>query len=133
MYKFAAIVFAIIFTTPAISDVLTDADRMLCASGPVSHCVEGVGCNLTGPEDENIPEFIEVDLKRKTLAATQASGLERSTPIQHQSRSEGNIYLQGIENDRLFSLIIKENSGDLSFSVIANGESATMFGNCTPD
>lgn len=133
MYKFAAIVFAIIFTTPAIGDVLTDVDRMLCASGPVSHCVKGVGCNLTDPEDENIPAFIEVDLKRKTLAATRASGLERSTTIQHQSRSEGNIYLQGMENDRLFSLVIEENSGDLSFTVTANGETATMFGNCTPD
>jgi hypothetical protein len=133
MYKFAAIVIAIIFTTPALSDEVTDANRMLCASGPVSHCVEGIGCNSADPEDENIPEFIEVDLKRKTLAATQASGMERSTSIQHQSQSEGNIYLQGLENGRLYSLVIAQISGDLSFTVTANGETATMFGCCTPD
>jgi hypothetical protein len=133
MYKFAAIVIAIIFTTPALSDEVTDANRMLCASGPVSHCVEGIGCNSADPEDENIPEFIEVDLKRKTLAATQASGMERSTSIQHQSQSEGNIYLQGLENGRLYSLVIAQISGDLSFTVTANGETATMFGSCTPD
>ena len=133
MYKITAIVIAIIFTTPAIGDVVTDANRMLCAAGPVSHCVEGIGCNSADPEDENIPEFIEVDLKRKTLAATQASGVDRSTTIQHQSRSDGNIYLQGVENGRLYSLVIAQNSGDLSFTVTANGETATMFGSCTPD
>ena len=133
MYKIAAVVIAIIFTIPAIGDVVTDTNRMLCASGPVSHCVEGIGCNSADPEDENIPEFIEVDLKRKTLAATQASGMNRSTSIQHHSRSDGNIYLQGVENGRLYSLVIAQNSGDLSFTVSANGETATMFGSCTPD
>jgi hypothetical protein len=90
-------------------------------------------CKSELPEDENVPEFIEVDLKKKTLATTRASGEDRSTPIQSQSRTAGYIYLQGVENGRSFSMVISENTGDLTFVVAADGETATMFGGCTPD
>ena len=133
MIKFAAIVLALGFTMPVAGDVIKDAESMLCVPGPVSHCVVGVGCNSGLPEEENIPEFIEVDLKRETLATTRASGEGRSTPIQKQSREAGYIYLQGVENGRSFSMVISENTGDLTFVVATDGETATTFGSCTPD
>ena len=133
MFKFAAFVLALMFTLPVAGDVLKDIDRMLCVPGPVSHCVADDGCNSGLPEDENVPEFIEVDLKRKTLAATRASGENRSTPIKSQQREAGFIYLQGVENGRIFGMVISENTGDLTFSIATDGETATMFGNCTPD
>ena len=133
MYKIAALVLALLFVSPVSGDVLTDADRMLCVPGPVFHCVADGNCKSELPEDEAIPEFIEVDLKRKTLATTRASGENRSTPIQSQKRDAGYIYLQGVENGRSFSMVISENTGDLTFVVAADGETATMFGDCTPD
>jgi len=133
MVKIAAFVLALMFTLPVAGDVLKDIDRMLCVPGPVSHCVADDGCNSGLPEDENVPEFIEVDLKRKTLAATRASGENRSTPIKSQQREAGFIYLQGVENGRIFGMVISENTGDLTFSIATDGETATMFGNCTPD
>ena len=133
MVKIAAFVLELMFALPVTGDVLKDIDRMLCVPGPVSHCVADDGCNSGLPEDENVPEFIEVDLKRKTLAATRASGENRSTPIQSQKREAGFIYLQGVENGRIFGMVISENTGDLTFSIATDGETATMFGNCTPD
>jgi hypothetical protein len=133
MYKIAALALALIFASPVVSVVLTDAERMLCVPGPVFHCVSDRDCKSELPEDEYIPEFIEVDLKRKTLATTRASGEDRSTPIQSQKRDAGYIYLQGVENGRSFSMVISENTGGLTFVVAADGETATMFGDCTPD
>jgi hypothetical protein len=133
MYKFAALLLALMFVLPVSADVLKDVDRMLCVPGPVSHCVADSGCNIGLPEDEDIPEFIEVDLKRNTLAATRASGESRSTPISNKLREAGYIYLQGVEGGRSFSMVISENTGDLTFMVAADGETATMFGACTPD
>jgi hypothetical protein len=132
-YKIAALVLALMLASPLAGDVLKDADRMLCVPGPVFHCVSDGGCKSELPEDENIPEFIEVDLKRKTLAVTRASGEDRSSPIHSQVRTEGYIYLQGVENGRTFSMVISENTGDLTFVVAADGETASMFGDCTPD
>ena len=132
-YRIAALVLALLFALPVAGDVLKDADRMLCVPGPVFHCVADGGCNSGAPEDENIPDFIEVDLKRKTLATTKASGEDKSTPIQNKVHEAGYIYLQGVENGRSFSMVISENTGDLTFVVAADGETATMFGACTPD
>ena len=133
MYKIAALLVALIFASPVTGDVLKDVDRMLCVPGSVSHCVLDQKCKSELPEDENIPTFIEVDLKRKTLATTEASGEGRSTSIKNVTRQAGNIYLQGVENGRGFSMVISENTGDLTLVVAADGETASMFGACTPD
>jgi len=133
IHKIAALTIALMLSSTVTGDVLKDADRMLCVPGPVFHCVADRDCKSELPEDEHIPEFIEVDLKRKTLATTRASGENRSTAIQSKTRDAGYIYLQGVENGRSFSMVISENSGDLTFVVAADGETATMFGDCTPD
>ena len=133
MYKIAALLVALIFASPVTGDVLKDVDRMLCVPGSVSHCVVDLDCKSELPEDENIPTFIEVDLKRKTLATTEASGEGRLTSIKNVTHEAGNIYLQGVENGRGFSMVISENTGDMTLVIAANGETASMFGACTPD
>jgi hypothetical protein len=133
MRKIPVLVLALLSTSPVVADSLKDSERMLCVPGSVDHCVSGVACSSELPENENIPEFIEVDLKKKTIAATKASGEDRSTPINSLSREEGYIFIQGMEYGRTFSMVISESTGDLTFVIAANGESATMFGGCTPD
>ena len=133
MNKIIALVPVLLAAAPISADVLKDTNRMLCVPGDVSHCVADMGCKSQLPEDENIPEFIEVDLKRKTLATTKASGEGRSTPIGSQLRQDGHIYLQGVENGRSFSMVISEITGNLTFAIATDGQTATGFGDCTPD
>ena len=133
IYKIPVFILALMTTSPLIADSIKDAGRLLCVPGTVSHCVEGKVCSYELPESENIPEFIEVDLKKKTLSATKASGEDRTTPILSQARSDGYVFLQGAENGRTFSMVISESSGDLTFVIAADGETASMFGACTPD
>ena len=132
-YKIPVLLMALVATTPVFADSVKDAGRLLCAPGDVQHCVNGEACSSELPEQENIPEFIEVDLKKKTLSATKASGQDRTTPILSQARSDGYIFLQGVENGRTFSMVISESTGDLTFVVATDGETASMFGACTPD
>ena len=132
-YKIPVFILALMTTSPLIADSIKDAGRLLCVPGTVSHCVEGKACSYELPESEGIPEFIEVDLKKKTLSATKASGEDRTTPILSQARSNGYVFLQGVENGRTFSMVISESTGDLTFVVAADGETASMFGACTPD
>ena len=132
-YKTTVFFLALISASPVFADSVKDAERLLCVPGQVSHCVNGEACSSELPETENIPEFIEVDLKKKTLSATKASGQDRTTPILSQARSGGYIFLQGVENSRTFSMVISESTGDLTFVVATDGETASMFGGCTPD
>lgn len=132
-YKIPVFLLTLMMAPPVIADSVKDAGRLLCVPGDVSHCVNGNDCSSKLPETENIPDFIEVNLKKKTLSATRASGQDRTTPILSQARSAGYIFLQGVENGRTFSMVISESTGDLTFVVATDGETASMFGACTPD
>jgi hypothetical protein len=132
-YKIPLFILTFMMTSAVIADSIQGADRLLCVPGTVSHCVEGNGCSSELPESENIPDFIEVDFKKKTLSATKASGEDRKTPILSQARSGGYVFLQGVENGRTFSMVMSEITGDLTFVVATDGETASMFGECTPD
>jgi hypothetical protein len=49
------------------------------------------------------------------------------------TRQGGYIFLQGVENNRSYSMVISEITGNLTFVVAADGETAATFGDCTPD
>jgi len=127
----AAILLGLTIAIPAITEELTGAERLLCKPGRMSHCVDGQGCEYGPPGLVNIPDFIEIDLANKTLKTTEASGDERSSPIDHSEKEAGYIYLQGVEHGRAYSIVIAESSGELAFTVATHGKTATMFGACT--
>ena len=82
----------------ALGDNISGADKVLCASATVVLCVDSGACESMSPEELNVPQFINVDLKKRRLHSTEASGQNRSTKINKVTRDEGFIYLQGIED-----------------------------------
>jgi hypothetical protein len=118
--------------TPAASaDNLTDADRILCASIEATRC-DLDGCVTSDPVLWNIPQFIEINFDEKTMRTTAASGSNRATSFTTLLREDGNVYIQGIEGGRAFSLVIHESSGELNAAVAASGTSTAVFAACTP-
>lgn len=57
----------------ALADDLTGTDRILCTSVQVTICQAGGECEIGPPWEWNIPQFVEIDLKAKTLGTTKAS------------------------------------------------------------
>jgi hypothetical protein len=121
-----------VFATPVAAEDLTGANRFLCAAVEAVVCGLNAECFAGPPWDWGIPEFIEIDLKSKTLSTTKASPKLRTTPIQHLERSQGLIVLQGVEAGRAFSFVVKEETGQLSAAVARDGITVTVFGSCTP-
>jgi hypothetical protein len=116
---------------PARADDLTGSNRFLCASIQATRCTEA-DCVVAAPRTWNIPQFIEVDLRAKTLSTTKASGAARVTPIKHLERENGLIVLQGTEAGRAFSFVITEETGLVSAAVAREGMTVGVFGSCTP-
>jgi hypothetical protein len=116
-----------------LADDLTGSEAFLCtviyasACTPDGECVSGPAWNL------NIPQFIEVDLKAKTLSTTKASGENRSTRIKNLEREEDLIIFQGFENSRAFSFVITESTGMASIAVAMADKGVVAYGACTPD
>ena len=114
------------------ADDLTGSSRVLCAAVQATYCLEDGECGIDLPWNLNIPEFIEVDLEARRLSTTAASGENRATPIDHLSRSDGDIVFHGYEMGRAFSWVITEATGQLTAAVAAEGLAISVFGACTP-
>jgi hypothetical protein len=122
----------LILAAPAAADDLTGQQVFLCAAAQAALCTDYGDCDTFAPWDLNIPQFIEVNLKDKTLSTTKASGENRSTPIRNMAREDGQIVLQGVEAGRAFSFVINEKSGMMSVAVAREGKAVAVFGACTP-
>jgi hypothetical protein len=115
-----------------LADDLRGADRLLCSAVQATVCWPEGDCEIGPPWNWNIPQFIEIDLDKKTLGTTEASGENRRTPIKNLEREDGNIFLQGFEQGRAFSFVITEESGRLAVAVARDGITVSVFGACTP-
>jgi len=114
------------------ADDLRESERFLCTTNEATACFEGAECVKSFPFELNIPQFVAVDLAKKTLSTTEASFESRVTPIRHFDRAEGLLVLQGLEEGRAFSMVIDEVTGFLSATVTTDGMGVTLFGACTP-
>jgi hypothetical protein len=116
----------------ALADDLAGANRFLCAAVQATDCPESGACTVDLPWNLNVPEFIEIDLDAMRLATTKASGQNRETTIEHLSRRDGTIVIQGFEKGRAFSWVITESTGRLAAAIAAEGRAVAVFGACTP-
>jgi hypothetical protein len=114
-----------------VADDVTDSDQLLCSAGEVVVCFEGGECMEVLPWELNVPQFVVVDLKKKTISTTKASGENRSTPIRTLNRDGEAIVFQGIEAGRAFSFTIDKRTGLLTVAVSRDGLTVSVFGACT--
>ena len=117
---------------PSTADDVSGAGKLLCSSVEATVCDVNGDCEMGPPWTWNIPQFIEVDLSRKMLSTTPASGENRSTPILNIVREQGVLFLQGVEGGRAFSFVIHESTGAVSAAVARDGITVSVFGACTP-
>src|SRR6185503_4548507 len=90
------------------ADDLTGVDHLICASNTVVLCADNGECADASPHELNVPQFIEIDLQKKRLTTTKASGDNRSTEIDYLRRVGEQIVLQGHEMGRAYSWLISE-------------------------
>lgn len=116
----------------ALADNLTGEDKMLCAAASVTICFDDGTCGNAAPWELNVPQFINVDLKKKSLSTTKASGENRMTTVDNMHRAEGRVYLQGIDRGRAYTFVIDEETGFLTVVVARDDLTVSVFGACTP-
>ncbi|MFT5140126.1 MAG: hypothetical protein ACI9H8_001574 [Lysobacterales bacterium] len=117
--------------TMAQADNLEGVDEMLCAVGQVQICIENDSCYSAHPAELNVPNFVVINTKEKTISTTKGSGLNRATPFNSVQREDGLIYLQGMESGRAFSFVIDESGGHMTVAVSRDGVAVNVFGVCT--
>ncbi len=123
---------ALVGASALSAEPLSGATRVLCASTNLGVCVDTGDCE-TGPAwTLDVPEFIEIDLTKKTLSSTEASGRNRVSQAANVIRQGGSIVLQGVENGRAYSISIEESTGRMTAAVARDWLGVVVFGQCTP-
>lgn len=122
---------SLVFAWPAAAAGKYDGSApMLCAVTAVSECTADGKCQRSAPQaGNNLPTFMRVDLKEKVLRADDGSG--RKTDIKGSSVVDGQLMLQGIENGKAWSMVIKSDTGRWGGSVVEDDGSFALFGACT--
>jgi hypothetical protein len=110
------------------ADQLTGIDKFICAAAQVQICLEADTCYLSSAWELDMPDLVVIDLKKKSVSTTKASGLNRSTPFSSINRIDGRIFLQGVENGRAFSFVVDEATGRVTVAVARDGVAVNVFG-----
>ena len=118
--------------TNAFGDDLEGAKNLLCTSVRASECYADGICVEGEPEQWNVPRFVRVDLEKKILSTTKASGEDRSTPIEVLEREDDRVLMQGTDLGRAFSVVLNPTSGLASTGIALDGNVISVFSYCTP-
>ncbi len=120
-------------TMTAAAENIEGVDKLVCAAAQAQICFETGECFAATPYELQVPDFILIDTKKRTVSTTRASGLERSTEFTMLNREDGLISLQGVEGGRAFSFVIEieEFTGRLTAAIARDGLTVTVFGACT--
>ena len=113
------------------ADNLDGVDEMICAAAQVQICIENDTCYSATPAELDVPDFVVIDTRKKTISTTKASNQNRSTEFTSVEKLDGLIYLQGVEGGRAFSFVIDEATGRMTVAVSRDGLSVSVFGACT--
>lgn len=129
---FVLIVVSILVTSPSVAEDVTGKDEILCTTTRVKECFADGGCVEGPPATWNLPRFTRIDLAKKVLETTEASGQNRSTPIEYIERQGDGIALQGAEGGKAFTILLETDTGTASLAIALEGSVLVGFGYCTP-
>ena len=94
-------------------------------SNPGGECEGGLAQGI------NLPQFLRIDFKKKTIHGTREDGSELTTPIKSMEQVDGKLILSGVQNDVGWSLIISEATGKMTISAAKDQVGFVVFGACT--
>jgi hypothetical protein len=114
-------------------DEIDGSANLICAAFDVMACLDGGICSRGEARSFEMPEFMNVDFKKKTVHATydaESEKKEASSPIKYSEISGNQLILQGVENNHGWTMAIDRNSGRMSLAVVGHEVSFSIFGAC---
>ena len=119
-----------LFALPAAGGDFNGSKPMLCVPIEISECAPSTGCQETAAEIAGLPQFIQINAKKKSVSGKLADGTVKSAKIETKAIQEGNLVLQGMQNGRGWSMVIAEDTGKMSLSVAGRDVGFFVSGAC---
>jgi hypothetical protein len=100
---------------------------LICAPVEAMDCVPGEGCSKERPEDVGAPNFLRIDFANKVIV-----GPKQTTPILLMDKSDNQLLLQGKELGYAWTLVLDQESGMMTVTLVNREAAFVLFGPCTP-
>lgn len=110
----------------AIAAPLDGSAPILCAVHSVTEC-EGGGCDKSTAEEVQVPPFVRIDVQQRLLSSVDGA---RTSPIAQNHRTNGRLMLQGMQNQRVWGLVINEQTGRMWATVGEDDGAIVVSGAC---
>ena len=113
------------------AETLSESSKLVCSSIDVIACKDGRHCADGSSQSFELPEFMFINFKDKTVRAKNHDGNNYVSPIKNFEITKSQLIIQGIENHRGWSAAIDRKTGRLTISSVGDEVSIMIFGACT--
>ena len=128
MARISAVLLAVTIIFGAVEMAMAvDKDLRTCALSRAIECIADEGCLERTIHKMNLPRFVQIDLKSKTITSLDKE-VARNTKISAVEYAGGLLVLHGTEL-RGWTIAIDED-GDLSLTASGEREAFVVFGSC---
>jgi hypothetical protein len=112
----------------AAAGVADGSVPLVCVPLSVTECGAEDECQRGTAASINLPHFLQVDVKAMTIRAVEQG---RQSPIGSVARLNGKLILQGVDGAHGWTLIIAEETGQMSATIASAITGYIIFGSCT--
>ena len=109
---------------------ITGEDTFVCTAWRAVSCSTETDCENSEAWRLNIPDFVRVDLSAKEMSTLRGADEARTTAVDGVVRSDGRIFLSGAQEDRAFSWVINEETGEGTMSIVSDTTAIALFTVC---
>ena len=128
-----ALALALAIPGAAVAADFDGSKNLICASIDVVACTEGARgpvCTQGHSRTFELAEFFRIDFKKKEIRAT-GDNSEAVSPIRYQEKTDTQIFMQGVEQDRAWTVTVDQADGTLNLTSTGQQLSFMIFGACT--
>jgi len=111
---------------PAFATDFDGSKPLLCATQSALDCARGDDCAAGMPEEIGAPAFMRLDLAKKTVI-----GPHTTSDILLQDKSGKQLLLQGREAGFGWTIVVDQESGELTVTLTNRSGAYVLYGACT--
>jgi hypothetical protein len=126
-----ALMLCLIFIpAPIMAGDFDGSTPLLCAVVETFDCAENNDCQQGTAHSIDIPQFLRVNFKTKTIVGDRVGEKTRSAKIDNMEYLNKRLILQGAQNGRGWSIVITE-TGNMTVTASDDQVGFVVFGACT--
>src|SRR5262249_16466890 len=111
---------------PASGGDFDGSKLLICAPAEAMDCAAGDGCDKSTPAQVGAPAFIRIDAAKKAVI-----GPKRTSTIQFVEKTDEQLVLLGTELGYGWTLVLDQDTGQMSLTLVNRDGAFVLFGACT--